>query len=106
MLCDSLVLAHYSYCDFLYMPCLVEIEKNRIQKMQNSGCRLIYGIRKYEHISHKINECKWLTMRNRYTHHLGNFVHKILSTSNSPSILKNKFVARGKSHAINIRQKN
>ena len=59
-----------------------------------------------EHISHKINECKWLNMRNRYTHHLGNFVHKILLTPNSPDILKNKFVARGKSHAINIRQKN
>ena len=45
-------------------------------------------------------------MLNRYIHHLGNFVHKILLTPNSSDILKNKFVAKGKSHAINIKQKN
>ena len=85
------MLAFHSYCEFLYGPCLVEIEKNRIQKMQFFCCRLIYGIRKYEHISHKINKCKWLKMRDRCIHQVGIFVHKILLTQNSSDILKNKF---------------
>lgn len=106
MLCDSLVLSHYAYCDFIYMPCLHEIEKNRIQKMQNSCCRLIFGIRKRDHISHKIKECNWLNMKYRCSHHLGNFVHKLLILPNTSVTLKNKLVARGNVHERNIRFKN
>ena len=106
LLCDSLVLSHYAYCDFVFMPCLLEIERNRIQKMQNSCCRLIYGVRRREHISHKINECNWLTMRNRCNHHLGNFVHKLLVLPNTSGKLKNKLVTRVNIHDRNIRYKN
>ena len=105
MLCESLVLSHFNYCDFVFGFCLDQIDKNRIQKVQNT-CRLIFGLRKSDHISHKINECKWLNMNNRRIHHLSNFVHKTLTFPNSSSFLKNKFHTRSSIHTKNIRFKN
>ena len=84
----------------------MKIEKKR----ELNKCKILVAhlFMAYVHmyIYYKVNKCKSLNMRIRYTHHLGNFVHKILLTPNSSDIFKNKFVARGKSHAINIRQKN
>lgn len=105
MLCESLVLSHFNYCDFVYGPCLDLHEQNRIQKVQNSCCRLIYGIKKYDHISHKIKEANWLNMENRRLHHLGNFVHKTLVTS-KPLSIKKKFIKRSSIHSKNIRFRN
>lgn len=105
ILCESLVLSHFSYCDFIYGPCLDQFEKNRIQKVQNSCCRLIHGLRKFDHISHKVREIKWLNMENRRELHLGNFVHKLLVTPIF-SPLKNKFILRSTIHNRNIRFNN
>lgn len=46
LLCDTLVLSQFNYCDVLYGPCLDQVEKQRIQKVQNSCLRFIYGIRR------------------------------------------------------------
>lgn len=106
MLCESLVLSHFTYCDFLYGPCLLQHDAYRIQKIQNACCRLIFSIGKYEHISERINETNWLTMKNRRLHHLGNFVHALLQTNNFSHVLKNKFSRRRSRHDRNIRYKN
>nr|CAH7768680.1 unnamed protein product [Callosobruchus chinensis] len=87
-LCDIFVLSHFQYCDFIYGPCLTKAERTRIQKVQNSCCRLIYGIRKYEHISHKIKECNWLNMDNRMKLHLANFIHKMRRDPKPPNLLQ------------------
>lgn len=105
LLCETLVLSHYQYCDFIYGPCLYTRDKKRIQKVQNSCCRLIYNLKKYDHISHKIKECNWLNMDNRRLHHLGNFVHKLLNVSDPPLCLKCKFVSRSHIHSVNVRNK-
>lgn len=103
-LCESLVLSHFNYCDFIYGPCLSKEDRDRIQKVQNSCCRLIYGIRKYDHISHKLKECNWLNMENRRQLHLGSFTHKLLNNSLPPGLL-HKFIPRSGIHAKNIRKK-
>lgn len=105
-LCDSLVLSHFNYADFIYGPCLTVRDKQKLQKVQNACCRLMYGIKKYEHISHKIIESNWLNMENRRKLHLSNFVHKLLNTTNTSDILKNKFMPRTGIHKQNIRNKN
>ena len=74
--------------------------------MQNSCCRLVYGIRKRDHISHKIKECNWLNMRNRCNHHLGNFIHKFLNLPHTSITLRNKLITRVNVHDRNIRYKN
>lgn len=106
MLCEALVLSHFNYCDFIYGPCLDLNDRNRIQKVQNSCLRLIFGLRKFERISHKLCEVNWLNMNNRRKLHLGNFVHNLLNSSFSCLSLKNKFVLRSSLHPINIRYGN
>ena len=34
MLCDSLVLSHFNYCDGVYGPCLTNLDAQRIQRVQ------------------------------------------------------------------------
>jgi len=80
LLCDSLVLSHLNYCDVVYGPCITLEVSNRIQKLQNSCIRLIYGIRKYEHISHAFQLSKWLSMSARRHLHMICLYHKILLT--------------------------
>lgn len=104
MLCEALVLSHFNYCDFIYGNCLTQADRMRIQKVQNSCCRLIYGIRKSEHISHKVKECNWLTMENRRRHHLGVFTYKLLNNMNPPKLVS-KLKPRFSIHTRNIRQK-
>lgn len=92
-LCDSLVLSHFNYCDFIYGPCLDLESRNRIQKIQNSCCRLACNLRKYDHVSNKIKELGWLKMEKRRILHLANFTHRLI-TGNHPSPLRAKFQLR------------
>ena len=52
-LVETLVLPILNYCNIVYYPCLDRITKNRIQVIQNSCCRFVYRLRKYDHISSK-----------------------------------------------------
>lgn len=106
MLCESLVLSHFNYCDVVFGFCIDEYDKRRIQKVQNSCCRIIFGLRKYDRISHKIKECKWLNMNNRRVHHLCTFVHKIVTNPESSLFLRSKFIKRSTINRRNIRFKN
>ena len=83
---------HFNYCDFIYEPCLDQNDKNRIQKMQNSCCRLIFGLRKYDNISHTVK-----------TLHLGSFVMKLIDGQDGYTPLKCKLVPRSHIHTLNMR---
>lgn len=105
MLCNALVLSKLNYCDILYHSCLTEFDARRIQKLQNSCLRLIFGIRKYQHISHTFRVNKWLNMRNRRKLHTLCFYHKLL-TDKIPPYLCNGISYRTDVHNLNIRHKN
>lgn len=102
-LCECIVLSVFNYCNMIYYPCLDLRDRNRLQKIQNTCCRLIYGLRKYDHISAKIKEIKWLKVTYIYQFHLLKFVHRLLLTS-TPSYLRNKLKHRSQIHNLNIRQ--
>lgn len=102
-LCECTILPMLNYCNLIYYSCLDVITRNRLQKIQNTCCRLIYGLRKYDHISAKIKELNWLKLNYTYKFHLLNFVHRILITS-TPSYLRNKLIHRSQVHNLNIRQ--
>ena len=103
-LSESLVLSLFNYCDFLYGPCLDNTYKNRIQKVQNSCVRFIYGLKKFDHISQNIKELKWLNMVNRRILHLNVFVHKMLIHKSGNIV--DKLTQRSDIHSVNVRQKN
>lgn len=104
LLCDALVLSNFSYCDVIYGPCLDVMTSKRVQRIQNSCTRIICGVRRSEHISHKIKEIGWLNMNNRRLLHSAIFYHKIITTE-TPSYLYNKIRFRTDVHNVNIRRK-
>lgn len=104
ILCNAFVLSHFNFADLVYGPCLDSADVKRVQRIQNSCLRLVYGIRKYDHISHKLRDIKWLNMRNRRLLHFACFMHKLLITK-TPSYLCDRLTFRTDVHNINIRNK-
>lgn len=104
LLCESLILSIFNYADILYGPCLTSQYKQKIQKVQNSCLRLIFGIRRRLPISHKLKEIGWLNMYNRRTLHAANTFHKII-VSKTPLYLYRKITYRTHVHNLNIRHK-
>lgn len=103
LLCESLVLSNFNYCDFVYGWCLDSECKHRIQKVQNACTRFIFGIRKYDHVSPSFRELNWLNMDSRRLLHFCCFLHKIMNDSESPSSIKNRLIFRRDVHSLNIR---
>lgn len=104
LLCNSLVLSHFNYCDVIYGPCLTAFDSNRVQKVQNSCLRLIHGIRKFQHISHAFELSEWLRMSDRRYIHSACMYHSIL-LNKTPPYLYNKITFRTDVHNVNIRFK-
>lgn len=103
-LTDSLVLSHFNYCDVLYGPCLDKVDINRIQRAQKSCLRFIYGVKKYEKISHKLLEAEWLSMAARRQLHSLILFHNVI-VNKSPPYLFDKIVFRSDVHTLNLRYK-
>lgn len=101
-ICESIVFPIFHYCDIVYYPCLDSATKYRIQRVQNTCCRFVYGLRKFDHVSRKIQELKWLKFDFAWKYHFLVFVHRLLTTS-TPTYLRKKLVHREQIHAVNIR---
>lgn len=104
MLCETLVLSQFSYCAPIYGPCLDLDCAAKIQRVQKTCIRFIYGIRKYERVSHKLKDLNWLTMQNRRNLSSLCLFHKIITT-HRPPYLYNKISFRSDIHNINVRSK-
>lgn len=102
LLCDALVLSHLNYCDVIYGPCLSVVDKNRLQQVQRACLRYIYGVRKYDSISHKLVDTGWLSTYNRRLLHTASMFHKII-INKSPKYLYDKIKFRFNIHSINVR---
>lgn len=101
-LTDTLVLSHFNYCDVIYGPCLDKLTSNRIERVQKSCLRFIYGIKKYSSVSHKLKTAKWLNMEDRRKLHCASIFHNII-TNKSPPYLYNKIKYRSDVHTLNLR---
>ena len=102
-LCESLVLSNFNYCDFVYGYCIDNESVLRIQRVQNDCVRFIFGLRKYDHISHKFLDLKWLRMDQRRLLHFSTFLLKILNDPESPASIKERLLPRYNVHSVNIR---
>lgn len=104
MLCESLVLSQINYCSEVFSHCLDAGCSYKLQKLQNSCLRFIYGIRKFDHVSHRLKDTNWLSIKNRYKLKSMCFYHSIV-TKKAPQYLYNKLTFRTDVHNINIRKK-
>lgn len=104
ILTEALVLSQFNFCDTVYGPCLDSVDSARIQRIQNCCIRLIFGLRRRDHVSHKLPELKWLNMAGRRIMHSYSLFHKVL-TLKTPPYLFEKVRYRSDVHNINIRSK-
>lgn len=95
-------MTHLNYCLINYYPCLDYLSKYRLQKIQNNCIRFIFKLRKFDHVSHKIAELKWLKIEKMFNYHLAVFAFKLFFTS-QPSYLRIKFRFRRSMHDANLR---
>lgn len=102
-LCETMVLSLFNYCAPVYGFSLDAVDVRRVQVVQNSCMRYIFGIRKYDRISHKLRDLRWLNMRNRVIMRSLNLFHRIL-IDRSPPYLLNKITYRTDVHNINLRR--
>lgn len=100
MLCDSLVLSSFNFCDVIYGFCIDSIDARRIQTFKIH--LFIYGIRRRDRISHTLSKTKWLTMRDRRLVHSLCLFHNIIS-SKLPGYLYDRLTFRTDVHNLNIR---
>lgn len=105
MLCDSLVLSHFNYCDVVYGSGLNFVNRTRIQKVQNACVRFICGLRKFDQVSRKLCELQWLNMDNRRKLSMRILFYKILKRQ-SPPYLYEKITFRTDVHNVNVRNRN
>lgn len=101
-LTETLVLPILNYGITLYYPCLNSINQSRVQKIQNSCCRFVYGLRKYDRVSAKINQLGWLKTENTFKYHMAVIIKRILASS-SPPYLRERIIFRNDLHNVNIR---
>lgn len=97
VLCETLVLSHSIYCNFVYGPSLDMAAKQRLQRIQNSCIRFIYKIRARDHVRHKLPELKWLNIQDRETLHFACFLCKLL-THGVPEYLRVRLAFRSSTH--------
>lgn len=98
-LCETLILSLFNYCFIVYFPCLDSITRHRLQLVQNTCCRFVCSLRKYDHISAKICELGWLNLNHLFTFRYLIFLHRLLNSS-TPEYLCSKLVPR---HRVNHR---
>lgn len=101
-LCESLVLSILNYGIIVYYSCLDKSTLNRLQKIQNTCIRYIFGLKKFQHVSYNRCQLGWLDLENTYKYHLLIFVHRVLLFS-VPDYLKQKLVSRRNIHNVNVR---
>lgn len=101
-LCEALVLSNFNFCVPIYHSAIEKVTEERIQKIQKSCLRFIYGIRKYDHISHKLVDAGWLNMSNRRILLCQCLYHQIIITK-TPPYLCNKITYRTDIHNVTTR---
>ena len=77
-LVQAVITSRIDNCNSLFYG-IQESELIRLQRLQNSCARLIYGRRKYDHVSDLFHELHWLPIRQRIVFKLLLFVFKIFN---------------------------
>jgi len=69
----------------------------KLHLVQNFAARIVFGLRKYDHISEGLRSLRWLNVKQRLTVDDVVMMHKCLNGL-SPSYLSNKFCTRSSIH--------
>ena len=100
-LIETYILSLFNYGDVLFLNISGRLS-NKIQRVQNSCMRFVFGLRKYDHISNCYEKNKTLNMENRRKLHALILMHKI-SIGEAPEYLSDKIVRHHDLHDYNTR---
>ncbi|KAG7310166.1 hypothetical protein JYU34_004718 [Plutella xylostella] len=98
----SLLLPILDYADVCYLD-LTEALLNKLERLQNTCIRFIFGLRKYDHVSGYRAKLKWLPIRDRRNLRILCLLFSILHEPNSPSYLKSMFNFLSDTHNRHLR---
>ena len=89
-LVHALLLPLLDYADVCFLDATEELV-NKLERLQNQCIRFIYGLRKYDRISHFRKELKMLPIRFRRNTHILCLLFNLLKNHSSPSYLRERF---------------
>ena len=106
ILCESIVLSQFNYCDLVYSS-MDKYLKQKIQKVQNLCLRFIFDIKRNDSTDYNLlrKELKWLDMNSRRLKHGLTLIYKILHNL-SPNYLRDSFSLVHEIHNVNTRRSN
>ena len=106
ILCESIVLSQFNYCDIVYSN-MDKYLKYKIQKIQNLCLKFIFDIKKRDHVDYNSlkSELKWLDMNQRRLKHGLTLIYKILHGL-APNYLRDTFTLVSEIHSVNTRTSN
>ncbi|KAI5744606.1 hypothetical protein M8J76_003752 [Diaphorina citri] len=89
LVCSTLILPIIEYADNVYIGMTKELQ-TKVQRLQNTCVRYIFGLRKYDHVSMCRASLGWLTMDQRREIHVSTLLWRVLNTR-TPSYLASMF---------------
>ena len=103
LLCESIVLSHFNYCDAVYINLDTSLQ-NKIQRIQNICLRFIFNIKKRQSCNYDLLRRKigWLDMKQRRMLHSLTIMFKIL-TDRAPEYLRDSITLIDEMQALNTR---
>lgn len=104
LLCDSLVLSPFSYCNIVYGPRLWTKTENSIQRVQNACLRFCFKFPRREHVTPFLVKHNMLNMKARRELHLACTTQKVI-WNKLPEYLFEKLIWIKDMHYANTRSK-
>ena len=71
----ALVLSKLDYCNSLLLDS-PEYQMDKLQHIQNMACRVIFQLRKHDHIMQYLKLLHWLKIRERIAYKIASLIHK------------------------------
>lgn len=101
-LAQSLLLPILDYADVAYPDLNIDM-LNKLERLQNLCIRFVFGLRKFDHVSHYRSQLKWLPIRRRRDLHTLSLLHNILFNPGAPAYLKERFKFISSTHTLTLR---
>ena len=103
-LAETYVLSQLNYCNIVTQA-MTAAQKLRIQRVQNSCVRYIFGLKKYDHITPYLKRLDTLNMEDRVKSHSLTMMHKTVNNI-APTYLSDKLTFRHNIHNHETRNRN
>jgi hypothetical protein len=91
LLCESLILSKFNYCDSVYGPCLLVRTAKLIQRVQNACARFCFEVPPRAHVTPFLNSDNIVKMEARRRLHLATLLFGVINTGR-PRYLLDKLV--------------